>query len=191
MSRITLLFRLALLTALVAIPAVTNAQSSPDAEQNPLYQGALPWELPDDAERMVVLSITDGDTLRLTYPGDDWYHNTRLIGIQAPEMDGPWTDEECYGPEAKEFLRELLPTGAEVYAQIDTDEKDANGRDLRHVFIYEPDTQNAYLVSEILVLGGYAVARSYPPNTLYDDVLEEAQAAARSDHEGLWEACER
>lgn len=165
------------------------AQSTPDPSDNPLYHGALPWDLPDDAEKMVVHSITDGDTIRLTYPNDTWYFNTRLIGIQAPEMDGPWTDEQCYGPEAKEFLIELLPVGTVVYAQFDQEDEDTNGRRLRHVFIYEEDTGDAYLVSEILVLGGFAQARAYAPNDLYDDVLAEAEDIARDDDDGLWESC--
>ena len=156
-----------------------------------MYHGALPWELPDDAEEMVVHSVTDGDTVRLTYPNDDWYYNTRIIGIQAPEMDGPWTDEECYGPEAKEFLIELLPVGTSVWVQQDVSDEDDNGRRLRHLFIVEEDNGDAYLVSEILVLGGYAVARSYPPDDLYDDVLAEAQEFAEADDEGLWDSCSR
>jgi micrococcal nuclease len=191
MKHFFLSVRLALFAFLLAIPAVATAQPLAQSGENPLYQGALPWELPDDAEEMVVHSVTDGDTVRLTYPRDDWYYNTRLIGLQAPEMDGPWTDEECYGPEAKAFLQELLPVGTVVYAQLDVEEEDANGRRLRHLFVYEKDTQNAYLVSEILVLGGYAVARSYPPNTLYDDVLAEAQESAQRDDDGLWDSCAR
>jgi micrococcal nuclease len=159
-------------------------------EANPMYHGALPWELPDDAEEMVVHSVTDGDTVRLTYPNDDWYYNTRIIGIQAPEMDGPWTDQECYGPEAKEFLNELLPVGTKVWVQQDISDEDDNGRRLRHIFIVE-ENGDAYLVSEILVLGGYAIARSYPPDDLYDDILAEAQDIARDDDEGLWDTCSR
>lgn len=187
----TVLVRLVLLFIMLAIPATGAAQATEQSEDNPLYQGALPWELPDDAEEMVVHSVTDGDTVRLTHPRDDWYYNTRLIGLQAPEMDGPWTDEECYGPEAKEFLQELLPAGTTVYAQVDIEDEDTNGRRLRHLFIYEADTRNAYLVSEILVLGGFAVARSYPPNTLYDDVLAEAQEIAKDQDDGLWDSCQR
>lgn len=172
-------------TALAQTPSTANSQ---DAE-NPLYQGALPWDLPDDAEQMVVHSVTDGDTVRLTYPNDDWYYNTRLIGIQAPEMDGPWTEEGCYGPEAKEFLIELLPVGTVVYAQQDISDEDTNGRRLRHIFLYDEETGDAYLVSEILVLGGFAVARSYPPDDLYDDILAEAEALAKGDDDGLWDAC--
>lgn len=183
---------LALLLVATSLPVAFAGEASPGAAQpNPMYHGALPWELPPDAEQMIVHSVTDGDTVRLTYPNDSWYYNTRLIGIQAPEMDGPWTNEGCYGPEAKEFLVELLPIGSIVYAQRDISNEDRNGRLLRHVFIVDEDDGLAYLVSEILVLGGFAEARSYPPDDLYDDVLSEAQSLARDDAEGLWTACTR
>jgi len=166
-------------------PAPTESAGAP----NPLLHGALPWELADDAEKMVVPSVTDGDTVRLNYPNDDWYHNTRLVGVQAPEMDGPYTDEQCYGPEAKEFLQELLPAGTVVYVQQDVSDEDRNGRRLRHVFVIDEETGGAYLVSEVLILGGFAEARSYPPDDLYDDVLAEVQETAERADDGLWEAC--
>jgi len=165
-------------------PAPTKSAGAP----NPLLQDALPWELADDAEEMVVHSVTDGDTVRLTYPSDDWYYNTRLIGVQAPEMEGPYTDEQCYGPEAKEFLQELLPIGTVVYAQQDVSDEDRNGRRLRHVFVIDEASGGAYLVSEVLILGGFAEARSYPPDDLYDDVLAEAPETAERADAGLWEA---
>ncbi|MBA2776376.1 MAG: thermonuclease family protein [Chloroflexia bacterium] len=174
--------------ATASVPTVGQTPKPSDAE-NPLYHGALPWEPPDDAEEMVVHSVTDGDTIRLTFPDDDWYYNTRLIGINAPEMDGPFTEEGCYGPEATEFLSELLPVRTRVLAQQDISDEDRNGRLLRHVFLIDEESGDAYLVSEILVLGGYAVARSYPPDDLYDDILEEAQKIARDDDGGLWDAC--
>ncbi|HYI25666.1 MAG TPA: thermonuclease family protein, partial [Thermomicrobiales bacterium] len=177
-----------LLVSLPGHPVAAAGDPTPaGAEPNPMYHGALPWELPDDAEEMVVHSVTDGDTVRLTYPSDDWYYNTRIIGIQAPEMDGPWTGEECYGPEAKEFLIELLPVGTTVWSQQDISDEDDNGRRLRHLFLVEEDTGDAYLISEVLVLGGFAVARSYPPDDLYDDILAEAQELAETDDEGLWD----
>jgi len=188
-----LLASLAMVIALAAtsVPEGLSQQLPPTepAAENPLLHGALPWELADDAEEMVVHSVTDGDTVRLTYPDDDWYYSTRLIGVQAPETEGPFTDEQCYGPEADAFLTELLPPGTVVYTQRDVSDEDRNGRRLRHVFVIDGQTGGAYLVSEILVLGGFAVARSYPPDDLYDDVLAEAQEIAARDDEGLWEAC--
>jgi len=171
--------------ALGQTPAPTNATN----EANPLLHGALPWELADDTEAMMVLSVTDGDTVHLTYPDDDWYYNTRLIGVQAPEMDGPFTDEQCYGPEAKAFLQELLPAGTVVYAQQDVSDEDRNGRRLRHVFVIDEETGGAYLVAEVLILGGFAEARSYPPDDLFDDVLTEAQEIAERADDGLWDTC--
>ena len=163
-------------------------------------KGALPWDVPEDGERMIVHKVVDGDTLQLTYPGDDWYYPTRLIGIQAPELDGPYTRRGCYGPEAKEFLMRLLPVGTTVIVQRDITDDDRNGRRLRHVFVPGPDGSVAmrsagngegdvYLLSEVLVLGGLAEARSYPPDDLYDDVLADAEGSARDDRAGLWRAC--
>jgi len=186
-----LILAVAILVIAPSAVATQNAPAtSPADEANPLLQGALPWELAGDAEEMVIHSVTDGDTVRLTYPNRDWYYNTRLIGIQAPELDGPFTDEQCYGPEAKEFLQELLPEGATVYAQRDVSDEDRNGRSLRHVFVIDEETGGAYLVSEVLILGGFAVARSYPPDDLYDDVLAEAQDMAERDDDGLWDVCD-
>jgi micrococcal nuclease len=185
---VALLVALALLLAGMAT-ATALAQTPASSLADDRYFGALPWELPEDAERMVVDSVVDGDTVKLTKPNDDWWESYRIIGIQAPEMDGPYTDEECYGPEAKAFLAELLPKGTEVYIQRDISDKDRNGRFLRHVFIVDEDAGGAFLVSEILVLGGYANARSYPPDDLYDDVLAEAQEIADRNNEGLWDAC--
>jgi micrococcal nuclease len=104
-------------------------------------------------------------------------------------MDGPWTDEGCYGPEAKEFLKDLLPVGSVVYAQQDISDEDPNGRRLRHLFIVEEHTGDAYLASEILVLGGYAEARAYEPDDLYDDVLDDAEKSAQRDRDGIWDSC--
>jgi micrococcal nuclease len=173
-------------TAEVVSAAPTPTASPEGADR---YLGALPWELPEDAQKMVVDSVVDGDTVKLTKPNDDWWESYRIIGIQAPEMDGPYTDEECYGPEAKVFLTELLPKGSEVYVQQDISYKDRNGRYLRHVFILDEEAGGAFLVSEVLVLGGYARARSYAPDDLYDDILAEAQDIADADNEGLWDAC--
>jgi micrococcal nuclease len=176
-----------LVTGMAATAIAQTPSSSPVADAT--YLGALPWELPEDADKMVVDSVVDGDTVKLTEPNDDWWESYRIIGIQAPEMDGPYTDEQCYGPDAKVFLTELLPKGTEVYIQQDITDKDRNDRYLRHVFILDEDTGGAYLVSEILVLGGYARARAYPPDDLYDDILAEAQEIADRENEGLWDAC--
>lgn len=153
--------------------------------------GAEPRELPDDAEEMIVHKVVDGDTLQLTYPDDDWYYVTRIIGINAPESVKPNSPVECYGPEASDRLKELLPVGSVVYVTQDVSDEDQYGRRLRHVWIRDADTDEAFLVSEILVRGGYADAREYRPDDEYDDELADAEDEARDDDLGMWGACSR
>jgi micrococcal nuclease len=191
-SALAVIMTLAVLLAGLTTACASAPKFTPDANAADTFFDAQPWELPDDAEKMVVERVIDGDTVRLTKPNDDWWETYRLIGIQAPEMDGPYTDEQCYGPEAKEYLKELLPPGTEVYIQKDITDKDRNDRFLRHLFIIDDaddEDKRAFLVSEVLVLGGYAEARSYPPDDLYDDVLQDAQKIADEKDAGLWDAC--
>ena len=183
-----------LLALLLSLSGIITACAS-DSTPSPTalgddfdYFGAIPWELPDDAEKMVVDSVHDGDSLKLTEPNDDWWEEYRIIGIQAPEIEA-YREEECYGEESAAFLKQLLPRGTEVYIQQDISNKDRNDRYLRHIFIVDEETEDVFLLSEVLVLGGYAKARSYPPDDLYDDILQEAQDIADEEDTGLWEAC--
>lgn len=153
--------------------------------------GAEPHHLPADAEKMIVHKVVDGDTLQLTYPDDDWYYVTRIIGINAPESVKPNSPVECYGPEASQRLKQLLPVGSVVWVSRDVSDEDQYGRRLRHVWILDGDTQEAFLVSEILVSGGYADARVYRPDDGFDDELATAEAEAQGDHLGMWGACAR
>lgn len=180
---------LAALFATTSILAACASESTPapgDDQFN--YFDAIPWELPDDAEPMRVDKVHDGDSINLTEPDDDWYEQYRQIGIQAPEIEG-YRDEECFGPVSAEFTKELVPEGSIVWIQQDISDKDPNGRFLRHIFIEDEDTGEYYLLSEVLVRGGYARARSYPPDDLYDDVLLEAQEYAQETMSGMW-TCE-
>ena len=177
----------ALLAALIAFSLVLSAcasESTPAAEGFDWFD-TQPWELPGDAVKMRVDKVHDGDSLNLTEPDDDWYEQYRLIGIQAPEIQG-YRDEECYGPESAKFLKELLPEGTIVWVQQDISDKDPNGRYLRHVFVQDEDTGDYYLLSEVMVRGGYARARSYKPDDLYDDVLKEGQDYATENRSGMW-----
>lgn len=180
---------MALIVLLGSLTFASAAESTPSAIGDDFeYFGAIPWELPDDAREMVVDKVHDGDSINLTKPNDDWWEKYRLIGIQAPEIEG-YRPEECYGKDATAFLKALLPKGTHVWIQQDISDKDPNDRFLRHVFIKDEQTGEYFLLSEVLVLGGYAKARSYPPDDLYDDVLAEAQKTAQDNDAGLWEAC--
>lgn len=170
-----------------------GSSPTPDAKYDTFsVDGALPHALPADAEKMIVHKVVDGDTLQLTYPDNDWYYVTRIVGMNAPESVKPNAPIECYGPEASVRLKQLLPIGSVVYAERDVSDEDRYGRRLRHVWVLDADTQEAFLVSEIseiMVRGGYADARLYRPDDLFDDELEGAEKIAQREDAGLWGAC--
>lgn len=193
-------------------PSVVAAQSPTPAGDfvEPEFEtfGALPWQEPPGAEPWLVDDVTDGDTIRVIEPEDEgdpdpWWEPVRMIGVDAPERAGPHTDEECYGPEASAFLTELLPDGATVYLQVDDDDQDDDqefnddglevddfDRLLVHVFIRADGTDDYYLVTEILALGGYVDVRDYGDNSYFADELQEAEDLAREEDRGLWSACD-
>lgn len=180
---------LAVLFVAASLSAASAIESTPAPGDDEFdYFDAIPWELPDDAVPMRVDKVHDGDSINLTEPDDDWYEQYRQIGIQAPEIEG-YRDEECFGPESADFTKELVPVDSIVWIQQDISNTDPNGRYLRHIFIFDEDSGEYYLLSEVLVRGGYARARSYPPDDLYDDVLMEAQEYAQENTSGMW-TCE-
>lgn len=130
-----------------------------------------------------VTRVVDGDTLRVDIDGER--ETVRLVGINTPETVAPDRPVECYGPEASEHLKELLPDGTEVRLERDVEARDRYGRLL--AYVYKAD--DGLFVNEDLVAGGYAQARSYPPNTMLESELQAAQQQARSTGAGQWSAC--
>jgi endonuclease YncB( thermonuclease family) len=192
--RMSLLFLSLLMAFGSTVVAPASAQTPDDDDTFDTY-GAEPRALPDDVVEMVVDSVVDGDTLHLTYPDDDWYYPVRIIGIDAPEKDGPYTREECYGKESTNELARLLPVGTYVYVERDVSDEDRNGRWLRHVWLPfavdgEDVDDEAYLVSEILVRGGWVDAKTYKPDDKYESILNKAEKDASKRDAGIWGACD-
>ncbi len=135
-----------------------------------------------------VIVIVDGDTIRVLVDGRE--ELVRLIGINAPETGGPYRDRECYGEEATDLVRELVPIGSTVQLERDQTDRDRYGRLLRYVWLPRAGGEFV-LLNEVLVAGGAARARSYPPDTTYQTVLAEAEATAVSREAGQWDQCPR
>jgi micrococcal nuclease len=127
-----------------------------------------------------VLEVVDGDTIRVDLEGRET--SIRIIGIDTPEVDGPFTRAECFGSEASRYTRSLLE-GREVGLEFDVERTDRYGRTLAYVWV---DGEN---VSERILRDGYAVQVTYPPNVRYVDVLRSAQRGAREAGRGLWGGC--
>jgi micrococcal nuclease len=127
-----------------------------------------------------VVEVVDGDTIRVDLDGE--VTPVRLIGIDTPEREGPYTDEECYGARSSRFTAEMLG-GRRVELEFDVDRTDRFDRTLAYVWIEDE------LFNERIVREGYAVTATFPPNVRYVERLAAAQRLARSGSAGLWGAC--
>jgi endonuclease YncB( thermonuclease family) len=140
-------------------------------------RSTVPTVVPE-GEVATVVSVTDGDTIRVDYEGGS-NEAVRLIGINTPEKG------ECFAAEATAALNALLG-GVSVIMTTDISDRDQYGRLLR--YIYLPD---GTFVNGVMVRQGYALARDYPPDSSQSEILGQAQAEAVSDELGMWapDAC--
>lgn len=120
--------------------------------------------------------VSDGDTIHLSGIGA-----TRLIGVDTPEVFG---ESECFGQEASEFLKTLLPLGTRVRYRAGIEERDRYGRFLAYVWL--PDGR---MVNGLLVTEGYAQPLTIPPNVEFVERFRRAARTAREAGLGLWQAC--
>jgi micrococcal nuclease len=132
---------------------------------------------PGDAQPATVNYVHDGDTLFLTTGTDDNL-KVRLLAVDTPEVG------ECYGSEATEFLRELLPEGSTVFTLADTEPLDQYGRSL--LMVWTPDGE---LVNLELVEKGYAEAVFIGENRMFEHEIEAAEDAAQTSSLGIWGNC--
>jgi micrococcal nuclease len=118
-----------------------------------------------------VTQVIDGDTIVIE--GD---YRVRYIGIDAPEV---YPQPEACGIEAWEANR-LLVEGKGVRLEGDVSEADQYGRLLRYVYV------DSVFVNAELVRNGLARAKAYPPDTKYQDYLEQMEVEARDAGRGMW-----
>jgi len=127
-----------------------------------------------------VEEIIDGDTLVITVGGRR--ATTRLIGIDTPETKKPDSPVECYGPEATEFLRSLIPPATSILVRRDIEGRDHFGRILTYVF----RAADGLFVNREILLQGYARALPIPPNTTFARAFADVAARARQERRGMW-----
>jgi micrococcal nuclease len=153
--------------------------------------GAAPalWttEVPADAVPATLVSVTDGDTIKVELDGR--VEPVRLILIDTPETHDPNDPPECYGQEATQFLGWLLTLGGDLYLETDVTNRDRYDRLLRYAWLDFGDGE-VYLVNEAMARSGYAALSTYPPDVKYVDEIREAARFAREHGYGLWSGCE-
>ncbi len=131
-----------------------------------------------------VMFVIDGDTIELDI--DDQHERVRLIGIDTPETVSKSVPVQCYGAEASEALKGLLPVGSLVRIERGEEARDRYGRLLLYVYRHEDDL----FVNQWLIEGGYADSVSYAPNDDYARHFDNVRAEAKSAGRGLWGVCD-
>lgn len=154
------------------LASVTPPTPVPANQPTPVLSQPTPVGL----ERVQVLSVIDGDTVRVRTRGEVGL--VRLIGIDAPEV-GPYTQAEPFGAEATAHLKQLL-SGGEAYMERDVSDLDRYGRWLRYLWA------DGQLLNERMVRQGLAKARPYAPDTARQAELDRAETAARLERRGIW-----
>lgn len=138
----------------------------------------------NDRSTVTVERVTDGDTIRVS-GGDFDDENVRLIGIDTPEVEGPYTDAECFGTKASARARTLMPEGSEVELVLDVQTRDRFDRVLAYVY----RARDGLFVNAAMVRGGFATAITIPPNVEHAVRFRRLEREARDDGRGLWGAC--
>jgi micrococcal nuclease len=146
-----------------------------------------PRGIPREATLATVREVVDGDTLRVTLD-DGTKATVRLIGIDTPETKDPDEPVGCFGPEASARMEHLLPIGRQIWLENDVTDSDRYDRLLRYVWVAKNDG-DIYLLNEVMVRDGFALAIRYTPDTARAEQLEAAQDRAASRSVGLWGAC--
>jgi len=122
-------------------------------------------------DMVTVTRVIDGDTIEIGTG-----QKVRYIGIDTPEV---YPETEPYGIEAWEANSRLVE-GKKVRLERDVSDTDKYGRLLRYVYIDD------VLINAELVRLGMARAKVYPPDTLYQELLEQLEKGAREAGWGMW-----
>lgn len=141
---------------------------------------------PDAGGRVsgTVSRVVDGDTVIVRFGNTT--EEIRLIGVDTPETVHPTKPVECWGPEASQHTKVLLPPGTTVFVTRDVEARDRFGRLLAYIYRASDDM----FVNEELVAGGWARPFPYEPNTSLQSVFAQAAHNAQSTKLGLWAHCE-
>jgi micrococcal nuclease len=126
-----------------------------------------------------VAEVIDGDTIKVEIDGK--LEAIRLIGIDTPEITGPYREEGCFGQEASLKTKDLL-NGKKVSLISDSSvsDRDKYGRLLRYVFLPDGEFINADLVKN-----GYAFNYAYE-NFQYLNYFNGLEKQAKESRLGLW-----
>lgn len=132
---------------------------------------------PEDRDRATVVRVIDGDTIDAEVNGD--VERVRLLNVDTPETKHPEEAVQCLGPEATDFLEDLLAPGDRIELVYDVERTDRYDRTLAGVF------KDDALVNADIAEAGLGVAVLYEPNDRFYQEVLDAQARASEAGVGL------
>lgn len=131
-------------------------------------------------EEYELQEVIDGDTIRIKYNGSS--EKVRFLLVDAPETNHETLGQQPYGPEAKEFVKELLADQGSVYLEFDVSYRDKYKRLLAYIY-----TKDGISIQEQLLKNGLVrVAYIYEPNTKQVDWYKSIQNTAQKAAIGIW-----
>jgi micrococcal nuclease len=159
----------ALLATMLVLPATALAVDAPAP--------------PADGELVLVVAITDGDTIRVERDSGA-VERVRYIGIDTPEISHEAGEpDEPWGPEATVANAEMVEDQV-VLLERDISETDRYDRLLRYVWV-EGDEGWSMVNAELVALG-LADVRAYEPDTTNDAWFRQLQEEARDAGRGMY-----
>lgn len=141
-------------------------------------------------DKVTVKRVVDGDTIIATF-ADGKDQRVRFIGLNTPESVKADTEVEYFAIEASDYTTEKL-TGKTLYLEQDVSGTDQYGRVLAYLWLEKPVEPvdeaeiRSKMFNAIIILDGYANARTYQPDVKYQDYLNACEADARKAKKGLW-----
>ena len=131
---------------------------------------AWPADVASQAVSATVLSIGDGDTIRVRQAG-------KAITVRLACIDAPETAQSPYGQQARTYLQQRLPIGREVSLNVTT--TDRYGRTVAEVF-------SGVNINLALVEDGQAFAYRQYLSSCSEQKYLEAETKANRRRIGIW-----
>lgn len=182
----TLVLGLALVVAACARNS-TGAGTTPEpAPESSVAALQVVHEAPFEAR---VVNVVDGDTIDIAFSAPDHsdaVERIRLIGIDAPESVSRRDPVQCFGPEASQAMKDLLPPGTPVIVERDAELRDRYGRLLAYVHRRDDDL----FINRWMLQEGLADTMFFAPNTTFETDFTSVRNNARSAPVGLWASCD-
>ena len=125
-----------------------------------------------------VVEVMHGDTIKVLIDGQEYC--VRYIGIASPQAEHHEHPAEALGEEAAAANRDIVE-GMTVLLEKDNSHTDPEGHLLRYVWL-----AGDQLVNQEMVERGLARSVAAPPDTKYQDLLDQAQVEAQAAAVGIW-----